>query len=222
MDEQKRTRVVWLWLGRAGATFLIVVGLHAISTVVDVAPYLGTPQIDYPAFDIDLPFWPQFLFGYGGPGLAGAFVAALSLYRLSATISLPRLGVIICGAVTAGRLGWDASLYPLPWSAAETLWRARHAAVNGLASAAVVVICYGVVRLLLGRTPRSPPWFRFLTWSASTASLFLATAAILDLAGDLLGPGWLKGALLISAVTAPVIGILAATAPVPVGAVARG
>jgi len=219
-DEQKVRRVrVGQWLGLVGAVLLIAFGLHVVSAAVDTAPYVGTPQIDYPGLNIDLPFWPQFLFYTGGLGLAGAVITAFGLLQMPGNLRVAWLGALLWAAVLILRLAWDLAFYAPPWETAETVWRARYAAVNGLVSAGMVLACHATLGPLLRSGAGTPRWMRFLLWSGGVAALLLAVGGVLQMSGGLLGPGWLENTLLIAATTAPLIGLLAAVASVaPVSA----
>lgn len=164
---------------------LMLLGAMFVSSVVDITPEIGAPQIDYPSFDYRLPFWPQLALHWVALGGGGALLAALGVIawtdEATGRTDLRRTAfvgaswfLIIGGLRLAGFLAWG-TMGPL--HVQQPIF--RFALTNGLISAAAITGAWVALSLILGRA-RSPPWRRsgaaLLATAGGFSAVLLATA----------------------------------------------
>lgn len=163
------------------AALSMALGALLVMAIVDVTPVIGSPQIDYPSFDVDLLFWPQLALlwvAYVGGGilLAGLGMLAWS-NEPTARVSLAqtvRAAVfwfaVISGVKLASFLAWG-TMGPLDVPQPIV----RFALTNGLISAALITLAWlAAGRALQGLKTVGP--------SRRGVSMLLVTSATFSLA----------------------------------------
>jgi len=196
-----------------------------VSGVVDITPEIGAPQIDYPGFDYDLPFWPQLALYWVAIGGGGALLAALGMIAWSgqATQSpgLRRTAIVAAswfsitgGLRLAGFLAWG-TMGPL--HVQQPIF--RFAVTNGLISASAITAAWVALSLALSRV-WSAPWRRsgaaLVATGVGFAAVMLATSAATGLPlRPIIANWWSYIAVLASAAALLVALTVRADAPKP-------
>ena len=130
------------------SALLMMVGALLVSGLVDMTPMIGSPQIDYPSFNLELPFWPQLALNWVAVGGGSILLVALGMLAFSdepvPTLSLARTAVValswfsvISGLKLASFLAWG-TMGPL--NVQQPIF--RFALTNGLVSAALVTLAW--------------------------------------------------------------------------------
>lgn len=179
------------WLGRGGYVLIILAGLTALVSAVDLAPYVGSPQFDYVGMDFSKPFWPQILGRTVPFGLTGAFLAVLGWASVRGSLRQP--AGLQGWARSAG--GWAAAAFAArlcwgglggSWDSVTIGWLIRYSAINAVVSAMVLLW----VQAFFGRyaTWRGRPRTRFgeaALWFAISALATVAFLSAMTILGDL-------------------------------------
>lgn len=187
---------------KLGALLLLLIGVMFVRSVIDATPVIGSPQIDYPGFDFDLPFWPQLGLHWLLFGAAGGLLVALAMLAWSdeppGRPGLRRVAMVwtlwvaaVSGFQLANFLAWG-TMGPL--NVQQPIF--RFALVNGLISATVITLQWTLASALLWRAVRDVSAFKsaavgFGLVFASFTSVALAVMVLtglppLRLLGDLL------------------------------------
>lgn len=173
-------------LRKSISALLIMVGALLVSGLVDMTPMIGSPQIDYPSFNPDLPFWPQLAFNWVAIGGGGILLVALGMIAFgdepAPTLSLARTAVaavswfaVISGLQLASFLAWG-TMGPL--DVQQPIFRL--ALTNGLVSAALVTLAWLAASGALQSAKDVGPWHRGAWVLVGTSAMFVL--AILGLA----------------------------------------
>ena len=168
------------------SALLMMVGALLVSGLVDMTPMIGSPQIDYPSFNLELPFWPQLALNWVAVGGGSILLVALGMLAFSdepvPTLSLARTAVValswfsvIGGLKLASFLAWG-TMGPL--NVQQPIF--RFALTNGLVSAALVTLAWLAASRALQSVKDVGPWHRGAWMLAGTSAMF--SLAILGLA----------------------------------------
>jgi|GEM_PF-1881179 hypothetical protein len=168
------------------SALLVIVGALLVSTQVDMTPVIGAPQIDYPGFNIYLPFWPQLALSWIALGGGGVLLVALGMIAWSdapvARLSVARAAMValswfvvigglkLAGFLTGGTMGPLTVQQPI----------LRFALTNGLISAALITSAWFVASQALQAAVNVGPRRRGLWMLVGASATF--SAAILALA----------------------------------------
>ncbi|MDP2765421.1 MAG: hypothetical protein Q8O54_11370 [Brevundimonas sp.] len=170
------------------SALLMMVGALLLSGQVDMTPVIGSPQIDYPAFNFELPFWPQLVLSWVVIGGGATLLVALGMLAWNDE-PVPALGLartvivavswfaVIAGLQLASFLAWG-TMGPL--NVQQPIF--RFALTNGLISAALITLAWFFAGRILRKLPNPGPWRRG-SWMLigtgvgfSTAMLVIAIA----------------------------------------------
>lgn len=168
------------------ATLLMMVGALLVSGLVDMTPVIGSPQMDYPSFNLDLPFWPQLALQWVAIGGGAILLVALGMLAFSdepiPTLSLAYTAMVavswfavISGLKLAGFLAWGTMGL---LNVQQPIF--RFALTNGLISAALVTLAWWAASRALQRAKNVGPWYRGASMLVGASATF--TLAILALA----------------------------------------
>ncbi|NBB53426.1 hypothetical protein GVN24_34680 [Rhizobium sp. CRIBSB] len=154
-----------------------------LSSLVDMTPVIGSPQIDYSAFDIDLPFWPQLALWWVVIGIGGSFLLALAMLAWDEKPSLPLARAAVVAALWFGAISLVKLATFLAWGTMGPLGIQqpvfRFALINGLISAALITLVWLLVGHALQRIGSVSPWRRAaMALIGSTTVLLLAIIAL--------------------------------------------
>lgn len=200
----------------------ILLGAMFVAGSVDVTPVIGSPQIDYPAFDYHLPFWPQLALDWLVMGGGGGLLAALGILGWSDEPARPpslQQVVVLAGALFGSVGGLRlADFFAFgtmgPLHVQQPIF--RFAVTQGLISALVITAEWIVASLLLARVRIASPWIRAVAAIVSVGLGFLAAMLVIAAATGLplqptLANWW--PVLLILASAAAVLVMLAVASP---------
>lgn len=168
------------------SALFMVIGALLISGLVDMTPMIGSPQIDYPSFNIDLPFWPQLALNWVAIGGGAILLVALGMLAFSdepvSPLSLARTAVVavswfavISGLKLASFLAWGTMGM---LNVQQPIF--RFALTNGLISAALITLAWLAASRALQSVKNVGPWRRFSSMLVVTSATF--SLAILALA----------------------------------------
>lgn len=136
-----------IWARRLVALLFMVIGSSLTAATVDITPLIGSPQIDYPAYNFSWPFWPQLAIQWLLVGLGGGLIAASAMDLWPADnqpLTGGRLAMVWCGwfAFRAGLslLGFVIFGTMGPLGMPQPIF--RFALVNGAVSATVIAAAY--------------------------------------------------------------------------------
>lgn len=169
----------------------IVLGAMFLAGSIDITPVIGSPQVDYPAFDYRLPFWPQLALVWLVMGVGGGLLAALGILGWSnEPVRPPSLQR---AAVVAGLLfGFVGGLRLAEFFAFGTMGPLhvqqptfRFAVTQGLISAAVVTSEWIIASLALARADSRAPWIRSLVALIGAGLGFFAAMLVIAAATGL-------------------------------------
>jgi len=197
---------------------LILVGANLVSTMVDITPVIGSPQIDYPGFDYALPFWPQLSIHWVLFGLGGGLLTTLALVAWSdEAIQTPtpaRLALVwascfavisavhLAGFMVFGTMG--------PLHVQQPIF--RFALTNGLMSATLIAIPWLLICAGIARFGRRPLALKQVAGAgAATAIAGVVAVILLSSATGLpvlkMLNFWWPAFIVLSAITALLLGI---------------
>lgn len=163
----------------------IIVGVLLVRGLIDATPVIGSPQIDYPGFDPNLPFWPQQILALGVLGGGGGFIAALGMLAWEDEgIPAPNLRrIVVIGAMTFSLV---AGLQLASFIALGTMGPLntqqpilRFALTNGLVSGLFIVTAWTFAAWMLRRwRSRMQGPSRFILPIASICLALIAFAVV--------------------------------------------
>lgn len=162
------------------SALFMVIGALLLSGLVDMTPMIGSPQIDYPSFNIDLPFWPQLALNWVAIGGGAILLVALGMLAFSdepvSPLSLARTAVVavswfavISGLKLASFLAWGTMGM---LNVQQPIF--RFALTNGLFCAALITLAWLAASRALQSAKNVGPWRRFssmLVVTSATSSL---------------------------------------------------
>lgn len=165
----------------------MVIGALLVSGLVDMTPMIGSPQIDYPTINLDLPFWPQLALSWVAVGGGAILLVALGMLAFSAEpvspLSLARTAVVavswfavISGLKLASFLAWGTMV---TLNVEQPIF--RFAFTNGLISAALITLAWLAASRALQGAKNVGPWHRgawMLVGTSATFSLAILALAI--------------------------------------------
>lgn len=168
------------------SALLMAIGALLVSGLVDMTPMIGSPQIDYPSFDIDLPFWPQLALNWVAIGGGAILLVALGMLAFSdepvSPLSVARTAVVtvswfavISGLKLASFLAWGTMGI---LNVQQPIF--RFALTNGLISAALITLAWLAASRAFQSAQNLGPWHRgawMLVGTTATFSLAILTLA---------------------------------------------
>lgn len=160
------------------SALLMVVGALLVSGLIDKTPMIGSPQIDYPSFNLDLPFWPQLALDWVAIGGGALLLAALGMLAWNdepvPLLSPGRTAVVaaswfavISGLQLASFLAWG-TMGPL--NVQQPIF--RFALTNGLISAALITLVWLAASRALQSAKDVGPWRRGAWMLFGTSAAF--------------------------------------------------
>ena len=201
------------------AILFVILGAKLVSTMVDTTPFLGSPQLDYPAMNTDLPFWPQFALLWVIIGLGGGLLAALGMLAWSdEAIEAPNLPraitiaaaslVLVAGFQLAGFLA-NGTMGPLYVQQPIV----RFALVNGAITSVIITLAWSAACVVVGRISsglgKPMAFVVSLTGTGLTiVSLILGIALSTGLPPGLTLAWWWPGALILAASVALLVALV--------------
>jgi hypothetical protein len=225
-----------LWRARRGtlmgrslrkliALLFVLLGAQCVRSMVDMTPWLGSPQLDYPVFDLDQPFWPQLALLWVMMGVGGGLLTALGIlawsdepierpgglrtFIIAAACFVLVAGIQFAGFVAYGTMGPLHVQQPV----------LRLALVNGAVSSLVITVMWSLACVVVGGANRALSRPKVVLASLAVVSAAaLAVIIVIALATGLLWRAmvgwWWSGALFLGMAAA----LLTALVPRPASA----
>lgn len=207
-------------LGKGVLALLIAWGLLLVGGAIDILPYVGSPQFDYPGMDVSRPFWPQALRIAVPLASTGALMAVLSLAGVKGRFvedlgpgSLARIWFGWALAAFGFRLLWSVWAWS-PLDPGRLVWIARYAATNA-ATSATLLLGAAVFLALYARWPARPGtrWGELALWFAVSTVLIVGLLCVMTIVGGLNTSLLFTDAWQMALTLAAPLAVCAATAP---------